>query len=208
MWLGQSCKNQSCDDGKLEENNSRKQNLSCPRNFCNSTLSKNYWFPILTSDVNQQSVSFLHAWNKKKIMFWAQQSHINFNVHKLAWSSFGHNSPRKQWHFTMPPLVPPQNDVWETAQKFHTDDTSLLRSGKCVWLVKANFTRCTTNQKHYPDLGRNASSVWNFCTRFSDVISRANQRWRREMLAVFSGYDHKKSNLHASCCPHGFINKI
>ena len=31
-------------------------------------------------------------------------------------------------------------------------------------------------------------SVWNFCARFSDVTSRGNQWWRREMSAVFSGY--------------------
>ena len=30
----------------------------------------------------------------------------------------------------------------------------------------------STNQKHYPDLGSDASSVWNFCARFSDVIWR------------------------------------
>ena len=28
----------------------------------------------------------------------------------------------------------------------------------------------STNQKHYPDLSSDASSVWNFCARFSDVI--------------------------------------
>ena len=28
----------------------------------------------------------------------------------------------------------------------------------------------STNQKHYPDPGSDASSVWNFCARFSDVI--------------------------------------
>ena len=30
----------------------------------------------------------------------------------------------------------------------------------------------STNQKHkqYPDLGSDTSSVWNFCTRFPDVI--------------------------------------
>ena len=45
-----------------------------------------------------------------------------------------------------------------------------------------------TNQKCYPDLGSDASSVWNFCARFSDVISRGNQWWRREMSVVcFSG---------------------
>ena len=33
----------------------------------------------------------------------------------------------------------------------------------------------STNQKHYPDLGSDASSVWNFCARFSGVIWRGNQ---------------------------------
>ena len=58
--------------------------------------------------------------------------------------------------------------------------------------------------RHYPDLGKasdwlkqifnqsealsHKSSVWNFCARFSDVISRGNQWWRSEMSAVFSGY--------------------
>ena len=30
-------------------------------------------------------------------------------------------------------------------------------------------------------------SLWNICTRFSDVIWRGNQWWRREISAVFSG---------------------
>ena len=30
-----------------------------------------------------------------------------------------------------------------------------------------------------PDLGSDTSSVWNFCARFSDVISWGNQWWRR-----------------------------
>ena len=33
----------------------------------------------------------------------------------------------------------------------------------------------STNQKYYPDLGSDASSVWNFCARFSDFIWRVNQ---------------------------------
>ena len=40
-----------------------------------------------------------------------------------------------------------------------------------------------TNQNSYPDLGSDTSSVWNFCVRFSDVISRGNP----EMSVVFSG---------------------
>ena len=48
------------------------------------------------------------------------------------------------------------------AQKFHSDDASLPRSGLCFWLVETNFPRGTTNQKHYPDLGNDTSSAWNF----------------------------------------------
>jgi len=67
--------------------------------------------------------------------------------------------------------------------------------GKIIYLatlilVESYFPRGTTNQKHYPNLGSEASSVWNFCTRFSDVILRGNQcwRWRRKISTVFSGY--------------------
>ena len=30
-------------------------------------------------------------------------------------------------------------------------------------------------------------SLWNICTRFSDVIWQGNQWWRREISAIFSG---------------------
>ena len=46
---------------------------------------------------------------------------------------------------------------------------------------------CLTNEKHYTDLSSEASSVWNFCARFSDVISREEQWWRRETSVLFSG---------------------
>ena len=36
-------------------------------------------------------------------------------------------------------------------------------------------TGFSTNEKYYPDLGCDVSSVWNFCARFLDVISRGNQ---------------------------------
>ena len=46
----------------------------------------------------------------------------------------------------------------------------------------------STSQKRYRDLDSDASSVLNFCARFSDVtFSRGNLWWRREMSAVFSG---------------------
>ena len=65
--------------------------------------------------------------------------------------------------------------------------TCLPRSGECFWLVEANLTRGTTNQKQYSDLGSDALLKWNFCTCFFDVISRANRWWRCEMSSVFSG---------------------
>ena len=50
-------------------------------------------------------------------------------------------------------------------QKFHTDDVSLARSGKCLWLVGnlINPIRSTTQNYIYPEPGSDASSVWNFC---------------------------------------------
>ena len=44
------------------------------------------------------------------------------------------------------------------------------------------------NQKHYLDLDSDVSSIWNFCAHCPGIISRGNQLWHREMLAVFSGY--------------------
>ena len=60
------------------------------------------------------------------------------------------------------------------------------------WLIQ-NFPRRATNQKHYSDICNDMSSVWNFCARFSDVISQGNQWWSLQMSAVFSGYSN--SNL-------------
>ena len=65
---------------------------------------------------------------------------------------------------------------------FHTDDVSLSRSG-CLWLPWGKFT--STNQKHYPDVGSDRSSVWNFCSHFLDDISQGNQWWHHK-ISVFS----------------------
>ena len=56
------------------------------------------------------------------------------------------------------------------------------------WRLRNERRNSPLMTRHYPDLGSDASSVWNFCTRFSDFISWGNQWWRREMSAVFSGY--------------------
>ena len=79
--------------------------------------------------------------------------------------------PRRQHWF------PREITSEKRAEKFHTDDASLPRSD---WL------EICFNQPH---LGNDTSSVWNFCTRFSDVISRGNQwRYMTQMSAFFSGY--------------------
>ena len=41
-------------------------------------------------------------------------------------------------------------------------------------MLLIGWSKLITNQKHYQDLSSDASSVWNFCARFSDVISRGN----------------------------------
>ena len=55
----------------------------------------------------------------------------------------------------------------------------------------------TTNQKHCPDLGGDASSVWNFCARFTDDVitgggGGGDQWWCRKMSAVVLGYHYVK----------------
>ena len=42
------------------------------------------------------------------------------------------------------------------------------------WLNQISHIIGTINQKHYPNLGSDASSVWNFCAHFSDVIWQGN----------------------------------
>ena len=71
---------------------------------------------------------------------------------------------------------------------FHTDDASLPRSGEWFCLAEVYFPRGSTNQKHYPDLDSNPSSVRNFfANRILDDITRGNPAVPRpEMLAVFS----------------------
>ena len=70
----------------------------------------------------------------------------------------------------------------KTSSEFPYWRRTLSRSG---WYFF--FPRDTTNQKHYPDLGSDTSSVWNFCACSPDVISQENHWWRREMSA-FLGF--------------------
>ena len=59
-------------------------------------------------------------------------------------------------------------------------NVSLPKFGQCFWLVVPVGKFVSTNQKHYPDRGSDTSSVWNFCSRSSDVIKELKQlRWRQ-----------------------------
>ena len=97
---------------------------------------------------------------------------------------------RHHWFF-------PRNDIWETSAEipywWHVTTE--------IWVVlligRATYSRefAPTNQKHYPDLGSDVSSVWNFFARFSDVISRANPWWPRDMSAVSWGHGNVQELL-------------
>ena len=81
-------------------------------------------------------------------------------------------------HFPTSLLVSLRNDVWETRAEI----PYWSRVTSQTWVVRLICWKLVpTNQKHYPDLGGDASSVWNFFTRLSDVIS---------VVADFSGYSN------------------
>ena len=98
-------------------------------------------------------------------------------ISSLAWEN--------SQHFKMFPLVSCKMMSEKRAQKFHTDDASLPKTGKCFWLVMLHGKFAPTNQKHHPDLGSDVSSVWNFCTCFLDLISQGNQGRHREVSSYF-----------------------
>ena len=66
--------------------------------------------------------------------------------------------------------------------------TSCVTTQIWVVLLIAIFPSLTTNQKHYPELRIGTSTVRNFSSHFSDVISQGNQWWCWKKSAVFSGY--------------------
>ena len=68
-------------------------------------------------------------------------------------------------HFMTPPLVSPRNDVWETTAEIPWYWWRVTTKIWFVLLVEENFSPDTTNQKRYPDLGSDTSSVWNLCGR-------------------------------------------
>ena len=58
---------------------------------------------------------------------------------------------------------------------------------------ETHFLCSMTNQKHYPDLGSDMSSVWNFGACFSDIISQGNYC---KNLANCQLFCQASANLH------------
>ena len=54
----------------------------------------------------------------------------------------------------------------EWVQKFHSDDASFLRSGKCFWLVEVNFLCGIYKQKYKPDVGSSTYIGMQFLCSF------------------------------------------
>ena len=89
-------------------------------------------------------------------------------------------------HYAVPPLVSSRNEVWETSAEvpYWWRITTQIR---VVLLIgRATCEICFNQSETLPRscLLSDTSWVWNFCTRFSDVISRRNQWWRSEISAV------------------------
>ena len=57
--------------------------------------------------------------------------------------------------------------------------------------------------RYYQDLGSNTLSVWYFCARFSDVISRRTKWWRIGMSAVSQAWRRCAKFLYSQvpCLP-------
>ena len=85
-------------------------------------------------------------------------------------------------HYATPP--PREMTSEKQAQKFHTVDASLPRSGSCFWLVEGNFQpiRSTTV---ILKVTRHQHGIFALVCR-SDVISWGNLWWHRETSSVFS----------------------
>ena len=90
--------------------------------------------------------------------------------------------------------------------KWRLEMTAEISYPRQIWVVLliAIFPRHTTNQKHYPDLGIGTSSVWNFCSHFSDVNSQGHQWWCWKISAVFSDGCSVQlmQGCHAAGCSH------
>ena len=81
-------------------------------------------------------------------------------------------------HHWCPRRITSEKQGW----KWHTKIWEMA-----FWLVVLLGKCGSTNQKHYPDLGIEVSSVWNFYSCSIGVISQGSQLRHHKMSVVFSG---------------------
>ena len=111
-------------------------------------------------------------------------------------------------HFAEPQLVPVQITSEDSIQKFltrHYPDMSCASD----WLKQISLA-ARPIRKHYPDVGSDTSSVWNFFACSSDVIWRENQRFSDKPCTnlkdlVFFQRPHQIG--HNCSTPRSVINK-
>ena len=93
----------------------------------------------------------------------------------------------------------PRNDVWE---KTSAKNPYWWLVATQIWVVLLiGWSKFSTNQKPCPDLGGDASSLWNFCPRFSDVISREVAKCRLSSQTRFLNV-HKIKSFFLACRPY------
>ena len=107
-------------------------------------------------------------------------------------------------HFATPSWLSKRNDVWEKRRN--------AKPMPCYYpdLESASdWSGCEENlpQPSTTNLSTDASSVWNLCARFSDVISRENLWWRPALQAVFLGSDGGEPISYVSCVSLALIFK-
>ena len=97
----------------------------------------------------------------------------------------------------MPPLVSPQNDVWETSAEIPcTDDVSLPRSGYCFSLVKANFPRGMNNQKQIWVVTRHQYGNTALVSQMSFARKRVEGSWD---VGCFLRLDYLGESTNSAC---------
>ena len=143
---------------------------------------------MLKSEIRYSS--FIYFVNSEH--FWDDVTRIVFNVlglsdvankHLFLLGAENYSSPRKTADISRRHHW--RNDVPEKrVQKFHTD-----------WLVVPRENFALTNRKHYPEVGSDTSSVWNFFSRCSDVISPGNQWWRGHTRGRWHGKERLRNPM-------------
>ena len=102
-------------------------------------------------------------------------------------------------HFVMPPLVCLKIKSEKQVQKFHTDDTSLRRSGWCFWWVRENFSFSTI----YLSLAKSLSLILEISTTYRLVSYLLADNWL--ICRLCAQCMISKSNVNSVLCDRVFV---